>query len=73
VNTEVTWKNSRPSACRLAKHEIYDINAIQKLIPHRYPFLMIDKVVITKNQEGYRIQMRKRQRNFFQGISPGSR
>ncbi len=24
---------------------IYDVNAIQKILPHRYPFLMVDKII----------------------------
>lgn len=32
---------------------IYDINAIKKMLPHRYPFLMVDKVV--ELEQGKRI------------------
>lgn len=28
-----------------------DINAIKKLIPHRYPFLLVDRIVETDNQK----------------------
>ncbi len=24
---------------------IYDVNAIQKILPHRYPFLLVDKII----------------------------
>ena len=51
---------------------MYDINAIQKIIPHRYPFLMIDKVRIVeaaKSAIGYKCVSGNE--NFFQGHFPG--
>jgi UDP-3-O-[3-hydroxymyristoyl] N-acetylglucosamine deacetylase/3-hydroxyacyl-[acyl-carrier-protein] dehydratase len=29
----------------LTKEPLYDINAIEKMLPHRYPFLMVDKIM----------------------------
>jgi len=29
----------------LSKEPLFDINAIEKMLPHRYPFLMVDKVM----------------------------
>ena len=29
----------------LTKDPIYDINDIEKLLPHRYPFLLVDKII----------------------------
>jgi UDP-3-O-[3-hydroxymyristoyl] N-acetylglucosamine deacetylase/3-hydroxyacyl-[acyl-carrier-protein] dehydratase len=29
----------------LSKSPLYDINAIEKIIPHRFPFLMVDKIM----------------------------
>ncbi len=29
----------------LIKEPLYDINAIEKMLPHRYPFLMVDKIM----------------------------
>ena len=29
--------------------EIININYIQKILPHRYPFLLIDKIIMAKN------------------------
>ncbi|MFH1368271.1 MAG: bifunctional UDP-3-O-[3-hydroxymyristoyl] N-acetylglucosamine deacetylase/3-hydroxyacyl-ACP dehydratase [Elusimicrobiota bacterium] len=54
------------------KGKIFDINAIQKLIPHRYPFLMIDRVEILedlKRANGYKCVSGNE--NFFQGHFPG--
>ncbi|MBN1621953.1 MAG: bifunctional UDP-3-O-[3-hydroxymyristoyl] N-acetylglucosamine deacetylase/3-hydroxyacyl-ACP dehydratase [Endomicrobiales bacterium] len=49
-----------------------DINAIQKIIPHRYPFLLIDKVTIVeelKRAVGYKCVSGNE--HFFQGHFPG--
>lgn len=49
-----------------------DINAIQKIIPHRYPFLMIDKVRIVRELKkaiGYKCVSGNE--HFFQGHFPG--
>jgi beta-hydroxyacyl-ACP dehydratase FabZ len=52
--------------------KILDINAIKKTIPHRYPFLMIDRVKIVeelKKAIGYKCVSGNE--GFFQGHFPG--
>jgi UDP-3-O-[3-hydroxymyristoyl] N-acetylglucosamine deacetylase/3-hydroxyacyl-[acyl-carrier-protein] dehydratase len=49
------------------------ISEIQKIIPHRYPFLFIDKVVITEEEKkavGYKAVSGNEE--FFQGHFPGN-
>jgi beta-hydroxyacyl-ACP dehydratase FabZ len=51
---------------------VLDINAIKKAIPHRYPFLMIDRVQIVDPQKtaiGYKCVSGNE--DFFQGHFPG--
>jgi len=51
---------------------VLDINAIQRTIPHRYPFLMVDRVVITEHKKtatGYKCVTINEP--FFQGHFPG--
>jgi len=49
-----------------------DIARIMKLIPHRYPFLLIDRVVdLVRNQSATGIKNVTANENFFQGHSPG--
>ena len=53
--------------------KVFDINAIRDTIPHRYPFLMVDKVIITeemKNAIGYKCVSGNE--NYFQGHFPGN-
>lgn len=52
---------------------ILNIDAIQQIIPHRYPFLLVDKV-IEKNAEGtFQIAVKNTTFNeeYFQGHFPG--
>ncbi len=51
---------------------ILDILEIQKIIPHRYPFLMIDKVVeCTPNKKLIAVKNASTNEQFFQGHFPG--
>ncbi len=53
--------------------EIYDINEIMKFIPHRYPFIMIDRIV--ELERGKRIVALKNvtmNEPYFQGHFPGT-
>jgi beta-hydroxyacyl-ACP dehydratase FabZ len=52
---------------------IYDINEIQKILPHRYPFLLVDKIV--ELEPKIRIVGIKQvtfNEQFFQGHFPGA-
>ena len=49
-----------------------DIARIMKLIPHRYPFLLIDRVVdLVRNQSATGVKNVTVNENFFQGHFPG--
>lgn len=51
---------------------VLDINAIQKTIPHRYPFLMIDRVTIVEElKKAVGIKCVSGNEPFFQGHFPG--
>jgi len=51
---------------------IYDILEIQKILPHRYPFLMVDKVIeYEDNQRIVGIKNVSINEPFFQGHFPG--
>jgi UDP-3-O-[3-hydroxymyristoyl] N-acetylglucosamine deacetylase / 3-hydroxyacyl-[acyl-carrier-protein] dehydratase len=68
----------RNKLARQYQHEkkagvIFDINAIQKILPHRYPFLLIDKIVEFKLDERI-VSIKNVTMNepFFQGHFPGN-
>ncbi len=51
---------------------VLDIRAIMDLIPHRYPFLLIDKVIeLVPNDRAVAIKNVTINENFFQGHFPG--
>jgi len=51
---------------------LYDINAIERMLPHRYPFLLVDR--ITEMGEDYVVGIKNITMNepFFQGHFPGN-
>ena len=52
--------------------DLVDIARIMHAIPHRYPFLMIDRVVdLVKSQSAIGIKNVSVNENFFQGHFPG--
>jgi UDP-3-O-[3-hydroxymyristoyl] N-acetylglucosamine deacetylase/3-hydroxyacyl-[acyl-carrier-protein] dehydratase len=55
-----------------SKPPVYDVHAIEKKLPHRYPFLLIDKVI--EINEKYVIAIKNVTYNepFFQGHFPGN-
>lgn len=54
------------------ENEILDVNKIMKLIPHRYPFLLIDKLKnIVPNQSAIGVKNVTINEELFQGHFPG--
>ncbi len=50
----------------------FDINAVMRLIPHRYPFLMIDKVVgLNPGESAVGVKSVSVAEPYFQGHFPG--
>ena len=50
----------------------YDINEIQKILPHRYPFLLVDKIIELTENKVVGIKNVTSNENFFQGHFPGN-
>lgn len=51
--------------------KVYDINAIMKILPHRYPFLLVDRVIeIEPGKKGIGIKNVTINDGFFQGHFP---
>jgi len=50
---------------------VFDINEIMKILPHRYPFLLVDKVIeVEKGKKGIGIKNLTFNEGFFQGHFP---
>jgi len=53
--------------------EIIDVNAIKEIIPHRYPFLLVDRVIsFEKSKSAVGIKNVSANEEFFMGHFPGN-
>ena len=55
---------------RLIKERKMDINKIQEILPHRYPFLLIDRIIEFVPDESACYKMRYNKRTFFSRSFP---
>ena len=53
------------------KGKILDINVIQKILPHRYPFLLVDRIIDSSDKRIVGIKNVTINEPFFQGHFPG--
>lgn len=56
----------------LTKAPIYDVNQIMGILPHRYPFLLIDKIIELDENEVVGVKNVTINEPFFQGHFPGN-
>jgi UDP-3-O-[3-hydroxymyristoyl] N-acetylglucosamine deacetylase/3-hydroxyacyl-[acyl-carrier-protein] dehydratase len=56
----------------LSKKPVYDINDIEKMLPHRYPFLLVDKIMEIDNEGVIGVKNITMNEPFFQGHFPGN-
>jgi UDP-3-O-[3-hydroxymyristoyl] N-acetylglucosamine deacetylase/3-hydroxyacyl-[acyl-carrier-protein] dehydratase len=54
------------------KPSILDIHAIEKVLPHRYPFLLVDKVIELSDKHVVAVKNVTYNEPFFQGHFPGN-
>src|SRR5688572_20668959 len=55
-----------------SKPSILDIHAIEKVLPHRYPFLLVDKVIELSDKHVVAVKNVTYNEPFFQGHFPGN-
>ncbi len=67
------WKKTRtgPPEYDPDAPPLLDVNQIKKLLPHRYPFLMVDKILSIQNNEVIGLKSVTVNEPFFQGHFPG--
>jgi UDP-3-O-[3-hydroxymyristoyl] N-acetylglucosamine deacetylase/3-hydroxyacyl-[acyl-carrier-protein] dehydratase len=71
IKKTMTEGKSMEGSTASASGTVYDINAIKRIIPHRYPFLMIDRVKIVEPYlKGIGYKCVSGNENFFQGHFP---
>lgn len=54
------------------KEPVYDLTAIQKILPHRSPFLLVDKIIYMDEKEVVGIKNVTFNESFFEGHFPGN-
>jgi UDP-3-O-[3-hydroxymyristoyl] N-acetylglucosamine deacetylase / 3-hydroxyacyl-[acyl-carrier-protein] dehydratase len=54
------------------KPPVYDVQAIEKILPHRYPFLLVDKIIQLDTKHVIGIKNVTFNEPFFQGHFPGN-
>ncbi|MFA5085796.1 MAG: 3-hydroxyacyl-ACP dehydratase FabZ [Candidatus Omnitrophota bacterium] len=53
------------------KGKTLDVNIIQKILPHRYPFLLVDRIIESTDQKVVGLKNVTINEPFFQGHFPG--
>ena len=56
----------------LSKDPLYDINDIEKMLPHRFPFLMVDKIMEIKEESIWGVKNITMNEPVFTGHFPGN-
>ncbi len=54
------------------KEPIYDATGIEKILPHRYPFLLLDKIIFLSETEVVGVKAVSFNEEFFRGHFPGN-
>ena len=55
-----------------SQQAIYDINQIEKVLPHKFPFLLVDKIIELSDKHVVGIKNVTFNEHFFQGHFPGN-
>lgn len=61
-----------PRKFDLTKDPLYDINDIEKMLPHRFPFLMVDKIMEIHEESIWGVKNITMNEPIFQGHFPGN-
>ena len=57
----------------MSENKVYHIEEIMNMLPHRYPFLLVDRLVVEEpGVKGYCIKNVTMNEEFFQGHFPGN-
>jgi UDP-3-O-[3-hydroxymyristoyl] N-acetylglucosamine deacetylase/3-hydroxyacyl-[acyl-carrier-protein] dehydratase len=72
LKQQVKKQRTKPPRYDLTKEPLYNINDVEDILPHRYPFLLVDKI-IELQKDDYVVGMKNVTRNeeFFNGHFPG--
>jgi UDP-3-O-[3-hydroxymyristoyl] N-acetylglucosamine deacetylase / 3-hydroxyacyl-[acyl-carrier-protein] dehydratase len=72
LKEQIKKQERAPKFFDLAKDPLYDINDIEKMLPHRYPFLLVDKVMEIGEESIVGVKNVTMNEPMFQGHFPGN-
>jgi len=72
IKKEIKRQERQAPHFDLTKEPIYDINGIKKILPHRYPMLLIDKIIELSDKHVVGVKNVTLNEQFFQGHFPES-
>lgn len=71
IRKEIKQNESQAPVYDPNKAPILDVNRIKELLPHRYPFLMVDKIIEVGSNHIIGVKNLTANEEFFQGHFPG--
>ena len=72
LKEQIKKQEKAPKKFDLEKAPLYDINDIEKMLPHRYPFLLVDKVMEIKEESIVGVKNITMNEPQFTGHFPGN-
>lgn len=57
----------------MSENKVYNVEEIMKMLPHRYPFLLVDRLTVeVPGEKGFGLKNVTMNEEFFQGHFPGN-
>ncbi len=72
LKQKIKEEKTAPVQFDLAKEPLFDVNKITQMLPHRYPFLLIDKIMEKNDESIIGVKNVTMNEPFFQGHFPGN-
>lgn len=72
IKAEIKKRQKATPKFDLTSKPIHDINAIEKMLPHRYPMLLVDKIIELSDTHVVGVKNVTMNEQFFQGHFPGA-
>lgn len=72
IKAEIKRQEKGVPSFDLTAKPVYDINQIEKILPHRYPMLLVDKIIELSDQHVVGVKSVTMNEQFFQGHFPGA-
>ncbi len=72
IKSEIAKREKAPPKYDPNAKPLYDVEAIEKVLPHRYPMLLVDKIIELSQEHVVGVKNVTMNEHFFQGHFPGS-